>query len=39
LVEEIHKLLPAVSTCPIPPYEGEDFTLEVKIPAGMAGKQ
>lgn len=35
LVEEIHKSFPAVSTCPIPPYEDEDFTLEVRIPSGM----
>ena len=35
LVGEIHKSFPAVSTRPIPPYEDEDFTLEVKIPAGM----
>jgi hypothetical protein len=35
LVEEIHKSFPAVSTRPIPPYEDEDFTLEVRIPAGM----
>ena len=35
LVEEIHQSLPMVSTRPIPPYEDEDFTLEVKIPAGM----
>ena len=35
LVEEIHKSFPAVSTRPIPPYEDEDFTLEVRIPSGM----
>jgi hypothetical protein len=35
LVEEIHRSFPAVSTHPIPPYEDEDFTLEVRIPAGM----
>ena len=35
LIEEIHKSFPAVSICPIPPYEDEDFTLEVKIPLGM----
>ncbi len=35
LVEEIHRSFPAVSTHPIPPYEDEDFTLEVKIPASM----
>jgi len=35
LVEEIHKSFPTVSTRPISPYEDEDFTLEVRIPAGM----
>jgi hypothetical protein len=35
LVEEIHRSFPTVSTHPIPPYEDEDFTLEVKIPASM----
>ncbi|MDH3598360.1 MAG: hypothetical protein OEU26_01830 [Candidatus Tectomicrobia bacterium] len=35
LVEAIHQSLPAVSTRPVPPYEDEDFTLEVRIPAGM----
>jgi hypothetical protein len=35
LVEEIHKSIPSVSTRPIPPYEDEDFTLEVRIPTGM----
>ena len=35
LVEEIHRSFPTVSTRPIPPYEDEDFTLEVKIPAGV----
>jgi len=35
LIEEIHKSFPTVSTRPIPSYEDEDFTLEVKIPAGM----
>jgi hypothetical protein len=32
LVEEIHRSFPNVSTRPIPSYEDEDFTLEVKIP-------
>jgi hypothetical protein len=32
LVEEIHRSFPNVSTRPIPPYEDEDFTLEVNIP-------
>jgi hypothetical protein len=35
LVEEIHKSFPAVSTRPLPPYEDEDFTLEVRISSGM----
>ena len=35
LVEEIHRSFPNVSTRPISPYEDEDFTLEVKIPADM----
>ena len=35
LVEKIHQSFPTVSTRPIPPYEDEDFTLEVRIPAGM----
>ena len=35
LIEEIHQSFPTVSTRPIPPYEDEDFTLEVRIPAGM----
>jgi hypothetical protein len=35
LVEEIHKSFPTVSTRPLPPYEDEDFTLEVKIPVEM----
>ena len=35
LVEEIHRSFPNVSTRPISPYEDEDFTLEVKVPADM----
>lgn len=35
LVEAIHHAFPAVVTRPIPPYDDEDFTLEVRIPAGM----
>lgn len=35
LIEEIHKSFPVVSTRPIPPYEDEDFTLEVRIPAAL----
>jgi hypothetical protein len=35
LVEAIHRSFPSVSTRPIPPYEDEDFTLEVRIPGSM----
>jgi hypothetical protein len=35
LVEKIHRSFPDVSTHPIPPYEAEDFTLEIQIPEGM----
>jgi hypothetical protein len=35
LIEKIHQSFPTVSTLPIPPYEDEDFTLEVKISEGM----
>jgi hypothetical protein len=35
LVGAIHRSVPAVSTQPIPPYEDEDFALEVKIPTDM----
>jgi hypothetical protein len=35
LVEEIHQAFPAASTRPLPPYEDEDFALEVKIPADL----
>ena len=31
-VEAIHQAFPAVATRPIPPYDDEDFTLEVRIP-------
>ena len=34
-VEAIHQAFPAVVTRPIPPYDDEDFTLEVRIPAEM----
>ena len=34
-VEAIHQAFPAVVTRPIPPYDNEDFTLEVRIQAGM----
>ena len=39
ILEKIHRSFPAVSTRPIPPYEDEDFTLEIKIPAGMEREQ
>lgn len=35
LVEAIHQAFPAVVTRPIAPYDDEDFTLEVRIPAGL----
>jgi len=35
LVDAIHHDVPAVATRPLPPYDDEDFTLEVRIPAGM----
>ena len=35
LVDAIHHDVPAASTRPLPPYDDEDFTLEVRIPAGM----
>ena len=35
LVEAIHHDVPRASTRPLPPYDDEDFTLEVRIPAGM----
>ena len=34
-VEAIHHAFPAVVTRPISPYDDEDFTLEVRIPAGL----
>jgi hypothetical protein len=34
-VEAIHQAFPAVATRPIPPYDDEDFTLEVRIPVEM----
>jgi hypothetical protein len=34
-VEAIHQAFPAVVTQPIAPYDDEDFTLEVRIPAEM----
>lgn len=35
LVEALHTAFPGVVTRPIPPYEEEDFTLEVQIPPGL----
>ena len=35
LVEAIHHEVPTASTRPLAPYDDEDFTLEVQIPAGM----
>jgi hypothetical protein len=35
LVDAIHQAFPTVSIRPLPPYEDEDFTLEIWIPAGM----
>jgi hypothetical protein len=35
LVEAIHHDVPTASTRPLAPYDDEDFTLEVLIPAGM----
>ena len=35
LVDAIHHDVPAASTRPLPPYDDEDFTLEIRIPAGM----
>jgi hypothetical protein len=35
LVKKIHQAFPTVSPRPLPPYEDEDFALEVKIPADM----
>jgi hypothetical protein len=35
LVEAIHHDVPTASTRPLAPYDDEDFTLEVRIPAGM----
>jgi hypothetical protein len=35
LVDAIHHDVPAASMWPLPPYDDEDFTLEVRIRAGM----
>jgi hypothetical protein len=34
LVDAIHHDVPAASMRPLPPYDDEDFTLEVRMPAG-----
>jgi len=34
-IEAIHREVPAVVMRPLAPYDDEDFTLEVRIPAGM----
>ena len=34
-VEAVHHAFPAVVTQPIAPYDDEDFTLEIRLPAGM----
>ena len=35
LIEAIHHDVPTALTRPLPPYDDEAFTLEVRIPAGM----
>ena len=35
LVEAIHHDVPGASTRPLAPYDDEDCTLEVRMPAGM----
>ena len=35
LVDAIHHEVPGASTRPLAPYDDEDFTLEVRIPAGL----
>jgi hypothetical protein len=35
LVDAIHHDVPRATTRPLPPYDDEDFTLEVRIPTGM----
>ena len=36
-IEAIHREVPAASMRPLAPYDDEDFTLEVRIPAGLDG--
>jgi hypothetical protein len=33
LIQEVHRLFPGVITRPMTPYEDEDFTLEITLPA------
>jgi hypothetical protein len=33
LIQEVHRLLPGAVTRPMTPYEDEDFTLEITVPA------
>ena len=33
LIEEVHRLFPGAVTRPMTPYEDEDFTLEIGVPA------
>lgn len=35
LIEAIHREVPAAAMRPLAPYDDEDFTLEVQIPAEM----
>jgi hypothetical protein len=35
LIEAIHREVPAASMRSLAPYDDEDFTLEVRIPAGL----
>lgn len=35
LIEAIHREVPAAAVRPLAPYDDEDFTLEVRIPAGL----
>ena len=39
LIAEIYKSFPAAATHPVAPYEDEDFTLAVEIPAGLNREQ
>lgn len=34
-IEAIHQEVPAAAMRPLPPYDDEDFTLEVQIPAEL----